>query len=44
MNAILGSHFIPADMLRSDDFATFYQTPQVRHFEREKLGIFHYNQ
>lgn len=25
MNAILGSHFIPADPLRADDFAAFYQ-------------------
>ena len=26
MNAILSSHFIPADTLRADDFAAFYQT------------------
>jgi hypothetical protein len=25
MNAILGSHFIPADSLRTDDFTAFYQ-------------------
>ena len=25
LNTILESHLIPAEMLRSDDFATFYQ-------------------